>query len=103
VPRCRVVNDRPQIQELDRIRRDIGVRLRTEYAVDPAPQSLVALLKELEIRVRHGELDRRFAEVDQRVAELLHAVGLRFPNTCGANDDDPSVTDASQKSPGQRR
>jgi hypothetical protein len=49
MPRCRVVNARPNIQELDRIRRDIGARLRTEYAVaEPAPQSLVALRKELE-------------------------------------------------------
>jgi hypothetical protein len=105
MPRCRVVNARPQIQVLDRIRRDIGARLRTEYAeAEPAPQGLVALLKELETRVGHAELERRFAEVDERVAELLHAVGRRSRNICRADDDDASVTDArSEVRPGEGR
>jgi hypothetical protein len=61
---------------LDRIRRDIGVRLRIDPAVfEPLPHSLIALLKELEIHVHHAEGERLFAEIDARVAELLNAAG----------------------------
>jgi hypothetical protein len=78
------MNARPSIHELDRIRRDIGARLRIEHAVtEPAPESLIALLKELETsvreaelaRVRDAELDRRFAEVEACVTALLRATG----------------------------
>jgi hypothetical protein len=42
------MNARPSIHELDRIRRDIGARLRIEHAVtEPTPESLIAHLKEL--------------------------------------------------------
>jgi hypothetical protein len=105
MPRCRVVNAKPNIQELHRIRRDIGARLGTEYAVaEPAPQSLVAVRKELETRDRNAELEKRFAEVDERVAELLHAVGREFRNRCDLDGDAASVTDAaSEVRPGQVR
>jgi hypothetical protein len=35
----------------------------------------VALLKDLEIRVRDAECEKAFAEVEARVAELLRATG----------------------------
>ncbi len=64
------------MQELERIRRDIGSSLRTgPDAAEPAPQSLLALLRELETRVRDNERDRLFAEVDARLAELMRAAG----------------------------
>jgi hypothetical protein len=69
------MNARPNTREFDRIRRDLGARLRIEHAVaEPAPQSLIALLKDLETRVRDAERERVFAEVEGRVAELLRAV-----------------------------
>jgi len=56
------MNARPSIRELDRIRRDIGARLRIEHAVtEPAPESLVALLKELVTRVRDAKREKLFA------------------------------------------
>jgi hypothetical protein len=65
---------RTNVPELDRIRRDIGTRLRIEHGVaERPPQSLMVLLKELEIRVRDGERERLFAEVDVRIAELIRA------------------------------
>jgi hypothetical protein len=70
------MNARPSPRELDRIRTEIGRALRTEYEVArPAPESLIALLKDLETRVRDVELERHFAEVDAGAAELLRAVG----------------------------
>jgi hypothetical protein len=70
------MNSRPSARELDRIRAEIGRALRTEDEVaEPLPQSLVALLKDLEKRVREAELERHFAEADARVAELLRVVG----------------------------
>jgi hypothetical protein len=72
------MNARPSIRELDRIRTDIGARLRIEHAVtEPAPESLIALLKELVTRVRDAKREKLFAEVDARVAELLRAAGGR--------------------------
>jgi hypothetical protein len=69
------MNARPNTREFDRIRRDLGARLRIEHAVaEPAPQSLIALLKDLETRVRDAEREGVFAEVEGRVAELLRAV-----------------------------
>jgi hypothetical protein len=70
------MNARPSIPELDRIRRDIGARLRIEHAVtEPAPENLIALLKELATRVRDAKREKLFAEVDAQVAELLRAAG----------------------------
>jgi hypothetical protein len=72
------MNARPSIRELDRIRRDIGARLRIEHAVtETAPESLVALLKELVTRVRDAKREKLFAGVDACVAELLRAAGRR--------------------------
>jgi hypothetical protein len=70
------MNARTSIPELDRIRRDIGARLRIDYEVAEAPpQHLRALLKELEIHFHDAEGERLFAEVEARVAELLRAAG----------------------------
>ena len=70
------MNARTRFPELDRIRRDIGARLRIDYEVaEPVPQSLIALLKELETRVRDAEREKVFAEVEARVADLLRAIG----------------------------
>ena len=76
------MNARPSIRELDRIRRDIGARLRIDHEVaEPPPQRLMALLKELEIHVHDAEVGRLFAEVDARVAELL-ACGRPAASRC---------------------
>jgi hypothetical protein len=70
------MNARTSLRELDRIRRDIGAELQIEHRVaDPVPQGLVALLKDLETRVRDAERERHFAEVDARIAELVRAAG----------------------------
>ena len=69
------MNAKPNIRELNRIRTDIGSALRT--FAEPAPQSLLALLRDLEACVRDAELEKLFAEVDGRVAELLCALGRR--------------------------
>jgi hypothetical protein len=70
------MNARPKIHELDRIRRDIGARLRIEHEVaGPPPQLLMRLLKELEIHFHDAEGERLFAEVDASVAELKRAAG----------------------------
>jgi hypothetical protein len=69
------MNAKPNIRELNRIRTDIGSALRT--FAEPAPQSLLALLRDLEACVRDAELEKLFAEVDARLAELLCAVGRR--------------------------
>jgi hypothetical protein len=80
------MNARPNIHGLDRIRRDISSALRAECAVpEPVPHSLVALLKDLETRVRDAESERLFAEVDARVAELLRAIG-RQPRCAGGSE-----------------
>jgi hypothetical protein len=72
------MNARPSIPERDRIRRDIGARLRIEHAVtEPAPESLIALLKELVTRVRDAKREKLFTEVDACVAELLRAADRR--------------------------
>jgi hypothetical protein len=66
---------RPSIRQLDRIRDAAGSALRTEYAApEPSPPSLIAVLKDLETRVRDAEREKVFAEVEPRVAELLRAV-----------------------------
>jgi hypothetical protein len=81
------MNARPSIPELDRIRRDIGARLRIEHAVtEPAPENLIALLKELATRVRDAKRERLFAEVDAQLAELLRAAG-RQPRDLRCSED----------------
>jgi hypothetical protein len=86
------MNARPNTRELDRIRSAVGSVLRTEHKVaEPAPQSLIALLKELETRVRDAERDKVFAEVEARVAELLRAAARQprdVPGSEGANADE---------------
>jgi hypothetical protein len=69
------MNARTSLPELDRIRRDIGARLRINYEVvaEPPPRLLMALLKKLEIHVHEAQGERLFAEVDARVAELKRA------------------------------
>jgi hypothetical protein len=73
--RAPAMNARTNLPELDRIRRDIGARLRIEYEVAEPPPLLVALLKELEIHEHDVEGQRLFAQVEARVAELLRAAG----------------------------
>jgi hypothetical protein len=84
------MNAGPNIYEWDRIRRDIGSALRADYDVEePAPQSLVALLKDLETRVRDADLarvrdiecERLLAKIDECVAELLRATGRQLRAT----------------------
>jgi hypothetical protein len=78
MPRYLSMNARPNIRELDRVRRDIGARLRIEYAVtEPAPENIIALLKELATSVRDTKREKLFAEVDAQVAEVLRAAGRR--------------------------
>jgi hypothetical protein len=70
------MNARTNSPELDRIRRDIGARLRIEHEVaEPPPRLLLALLKELEIYEHDVEGQRLFAQVEARAAELLRAAG----------------------------
>ncbi len=70
------MNAKSNVRELDRIRGDIGCSLRSGHDVaEPAPHSLVALLKDLETRVRDAERERLFAAVDATVAELMRAIG----------------------------
>ncbi len=93
MPRYFAMNARPNTHEWHRIRRDIGSALRAEREVEePAPQSLMALLKDLETRVREAELarvrdaelDRRFAEVETCVAALLRATGRQASGARGS-------------------
>jgi hypothetical protein len=68
------MNARPTGHELYRIRRNIGSALRVEHEVkSSAPESLVALLRELQTRILDAERERLIAEVDARVEELLRA------------------------------
>jgi hypothetical protein len=72
------MNVRPNIHELDRIRRDVGAQLRIEHEVtEPAPESLIALLRDLQSRILNAEREKVFAEVESRVEELLCAVGRK--------------------------
>jgi hypothetical protein len=83
---------RTNFPELDRIRRDIGARLRIEHEVAaPPPQLLMALLRELEIHEHDVEGQRLFARVEARVAELFRAAGRQprdVPGSEGANADE---------------
>jgi hypothetical protein len=70
------MNAKSTVEELDRIRRDIGSSQRTGHdAPEPAPQSLMALPRYLETRVRDAKCERLLAEVDARVAELMRVAG----------------------------
>jgi ElaB/YqjD/DUF883 family membrane-anchored ribosome-binding protein len=80
------MNATTSLRELGRIRRDIGVALRIEQeAAEPASQSLTTLLKDLETRVLDAERERLFAEVDVRVAELIHVAGRSPQDRCVAS------------------
>jgi hypothetical protein len=88
------MNARLNTRELDRVRSAIGSELRTEHAVvEPAPQSLIALLKDLETRVRDAEREKLFAEVEARVAELLRATGRQPRDAHHAVGEDDDATD----------
>jgi hypothetical protein len=76
------MNVRPKLHELDRIRRDVGRAFRAERDVqEVAPQSLMALLKDLESRIRDADLarvrdvecKRLLATIDECVVEVLRA------------------------------
>jgi hypothetical protein len=52
----------------------IAAALRTTGGVDErTPASLVGMLADLERRVRDGERERLYAEVERRIDELLRA------------------------------
>jgi hypothetical protein len=56
------------------VRRDIAAGLRTAGSVaEPAPAGLLTMLADLERRLRDGERERLYAEVDRRIDELLDA------------------------------
>jgi hypothetical protein len=58
--------------------RDIGAELRATAGVEePAPANLLAMLADLETRLRDGERERLYAEVDRRIDELLLAARAR--------------------------
>jgi hypothetical protein len=85
------MNARSSIRELDRIRSAVGSALRTEYAaVEPAPESLIALLNDLANRVRDAEREKIFAEVEVRVMELLRAAGRQPWDVRTADETVPS-------------
>lgn len=96
------MNAGPTIQELSRIRRDIGVKLRIETEVlEPPSQLLMALLKELEIREAHVEGQRLFAEVEAHVAG---AVARSWPASGGGTALTASETGCGTRRPfGLRR
>jgi hypothetical protein len=78
------MNARTNSPELDRIRRDIGARLRIEHEVaEPPPRLLMALLKELEIHEHDVEGQRLFAQVEARAAELSRAAGRQLGDVHG--------------------
>lgn len=76
------MNARPKIQELDRIRTDLGSSLRNESELEPAPHSLMALLKQLERCLHDAEGERLFAALDVCVAELVRAAGKEPSGRC---------------------
>jgi hypothetical protein len=60
------------------VRAGIAASLGTMPDVEePAPQSLMAALADLERRLRDAERDRLYAEVDRRVVELLRLARRR--------------------------
>jgi hypothetical protein len=79
---------RRRVKSWNRIRGDVGSALRTEYAAEePAPKSFVALLKELETRIRDAELERGLGAVEERIAELLRAAGRAARNATRKADE----------------
>jgi hypothetical protein len=74
---------------LDRIRSTIGAALRVEHDsfAEAAPQSLMDLLRQLEIHAREAQREKVFADVDGAVAVLVRAAG-REPRI--ATKSDPS-------------
>jgi hypothetical protein len=83
------MNVRASLHDFDRIRSTIGAALRVEHdtPVEPAPQSLIDLLRQLEIHVRDVQYEKVFADVDAAVAVLVRAAG-REPKL--ATKPDPS-------------
>jgi hypothetical protein len=72
------MNVRESPRELNRVRNDIAaalLRLKHERDAQPAPESLMVLLKELATRVRDAEREKAFAQVDAGIAELMEAAG----------------------------
>jgi hypothetical protein len=56
------------------VRSDIAAALRKSGGVDErTPASLVAMLADLEKRLRDGERERLYAEVDRRIDQMLRA------------------------------
>jgi hypothetical protein len=56
------------------VSRDIAAALRARGSVDErTPASLLAMLADLERRLRDGKEERLYAEVDRRIDELLRA------------------------------
>jgi hypothetical protein len=94
------MNVRLNTRELDRMRGAIASELRTENEVaEPPPQSLSALLKELEIRVRDAEREKVFAEVEARVAELLRVAGRQPPDAHSSEGENAHRTVFTVRSP----
>jgi hypothetical protein len=74
------MNVRESPRELNRVRNDVAaalLRLEHERDAQPAPESLMILLKQLANRVRDAEREKAFARVDARIAELMEAAGNR--------------------------
>jgi hypothetical protein len=75
--------DVPDIRELVRISRDIGLALRIEQDAGYfTPLGLNLLLKDLETRVRDTVCERLIAQIDAQVCKLLRASG-RAPQSPG--------------------
>jgi hypothetical protein len=83
------MNVRASPHDLDHIRGTIGAALRVEHdrVAEPAPQSLMGLLRQLEIHARDAQREKVFADVDAAVAVLVRATG-REPKI--ATKPDPS-------------
>ena len=71
------MNVRASPNDLDRIRSTIGAALRVEHdsVAELAPQSLMDLLRQLEIHARDAQREKVFADVDAAVAVLVRAAG----------------------------
>jgi hypothetical protein len=72
------LNARATNRELSFILKGSGATLRLEHEVKgPPPDSLVALLKNIEMRVVEAERERLIVKVNAQVDELLRAAGRR--------------------------
>jgi hypothetical protein len=69
------MNVRPSPKELDRVRTTIGAALRLEDppATERAPETLLALLKDLKTSMLDKKREKIFVEVDERIADLMRA------------------------------